>query len=143
MSYIQALEKASLNDLLNEEIFEHTAQDLYTEQAECNPELLQKMLLQIPIVFAQGKILVLQLCQDKLIDSKLAGLLCAGIKEFGRAVEQKTITQKHREKIDGILDLAHGKIKKLVCRKEIHLLIARSLLYILAIKKGYLQYIVL
>ena len=77
------------------------------------------------------KLLIIKSKQYKLVDSELAGLLCACLKEFNIIREQNSITQEKKEKLDKMLNLVKQKLTKLVFNKQIEPLLAKPLILIL------------
>lgn len=65
-----------------------------------------------------AKILDRAIPSENRIDSKLAGLFCVSLKK-----QQNTITQ---EKLDALLGLIKRKLTKLIFRKQIEPLLAKS-----------------
>ena len=135
---MQAFEKASLNDLLHEEISEHIMLEMINNQG-CSPELLQQMLPPMHLIKDHIKFIVLKFKEDNLLDEELADLLCSGIDKFVTAQQQNSITRKNREKLEKILNTIQEKIKNLLSIKQIEPEIAKIFLYILLIDKVYLK----
>ncbi|MGL4540033.1 MAG: hypothetical protein ACRCU0_03560 [Candidatus Rhabdochlamydia sp.] len=136
----QMLEKVSLEDLLDEQISEQTMQE-FTKifLHELSLSQLQAIFLQFPIIIVQMKLLIIKCKQDELVDSELAGLLCASLKELNIIREQNSITQKKKEKLDKMLNLAKQKLTKLVFNKQIEPLLAKPLMLILPIISIYMK----
>lgn len=136
----QILDQVSSNDLLDEQILEKTDQKLIkTIEQEFSPEQLQAIILQAPLMMAQIKLLMIKLQQNQLIDSKLAGLLCAALKEFDIAREQNGITQEKKEKLETILNLVKQKLTNLISNKQIEPLLAKPLILLLPIISVYIK----
>jgi hypothetical protein len=136
----QTLEKVSPKDLLDEQISEQTMQELMKiTQYELSLSQLQAIFLQFPITIARMKLLIIKCKQDNLVDSELAGLLCACFKEFNIIREQNSITQEKKEKLDKMLNLVKQKLTKLVFNKQIEPLLAKPLILILPLISVYMK----
>lgn len=137
---MQAFEKASLNDLLHEEISEHIMLErINNPQHGCSPEILQPILPPMHLMKAHIKLIVRTFKEDNLIDEELADLLCSGNDQFITAQQQNSITQKNREKLEKILHATREKIKSLLSIKQLEPEIAKIFLYILLLDKHYLE----
>jgi hypothetical protein len=135
------IEKASLNTLFDEQISEQAKQEFEQASKEdpFSPEQIQEILLRFPLVIAQQKLLIIKLKQDQLIDSELAALLCASLKEFNIAREQNSINQKNKRKLDKILNLIKQKLIKLVSTKQIEPLLVQPLIHMLFLINVYMK----
>lgn len=136
----QMFEKVSVKDLFDEQILEQTMQE-FTEiiQSELSLKQLQTIVLQFPIIIAQIKLLIIKCKQDKLIDSELAGLFCACLKDFNIIREQNSITQEKKERLDKMLNLLKQKLANLVFNKQIEPLLAKPLIIALSAINIYMQ----
>lgn len=136
----QMLEKVSLEDLLDEQISEQIMQE-FTKifLHELSLSQLQAIFLQFPIIIAQMKLLIIKCKQYELVDSELAGLLCACLKELNIIKEQNSITQEKKKRLDKMLNLAKQKLTKLVFSKQIEPLLAKPLMLILPIISIYMK----
>jgi len=136
----QTLEKVSPKDLLDEQISEQIMKE-FTKSFlyELSLGQLQAIILQFPIIIAQMKLLIIKSKQYKLVDSELAGLLCACLKEFNIIREQNSITQEKKEKLDKMLSLLKQKLTKLVFNKQIEPLLAKPLILILPLISVYMK----
>lgn len=137
---MQAFEKASLNDLLHEEISEHIIlETINNPQHGCSSDLLQKIFPPMYLMDTHIKSIVLNFKENNLLDEELADLLYSGIDQFIIAQQQNSITQKNREKLEKILSTTREKIKGLLSINQLEPEIAKIFLYILLIKKIYLK----
>ncbi|QYF48655.1 hypothetical protein RHABOEDO_000855 [Candidatus Rhabdochlamydia oedothoracis] len=137
---MQEFEKASLNDLLHEEISEHIIlETINNAQHGCSPELLQQILPSMYLMDTHIKFMVLKFKENNLLDEELTDLLCSGLDQFITAQQQNSITQKKRENLEKTLNLTQEKIKSLLFIKQLEPEIAKIFLYILLLKKAYLK----
>lgn len=136
----QMFEKASSRAVFDEQILSHTKQNLAKiSEEEFSSEQQKELQLQFPLVITQLKFFVLQLKQAKTIDSKLAGLLSAALKDFDIAREQNSITKERQEKLESVLSLAKQKFRELLSSKKIDPLIAKLLIPLLSILSDYVK----
>lgn len=137
------LEKVSLDTLLDEQISEQAKQEFeqFSKENPGSPEQIQEIFLRLPLAIAQLKLRLIKFQQSQLIDSELAGLFCAGLKEFNIAREQNSINQKKKKQLDKILNLIKQKLIKLVSAKQIEPLLSQPLIHMLFLIKVYMKMI--
>lgn len=115
----QVPSQLSVNDLLDEQILEQTISEILNNPHQYSPEQTQEIFHQLPLNMEQTKFIVLQLKQRKIIDSGLAGLLCASLHEFTIAMEKNGISEKKKENLQNIINLAKNKFGNLTFNNQL------------------------
>lgn len=135
----QILDQVSLNTLLDEKISEQTMQEFMEIGNQFSPEQLVEIFLQYPSIIAKIKFSIIMFKQHKLIDSELAGLFCAVLKEFDIAREQNSITQEKKEKLDTMLNLVKQKLTNSISNKQIEPLLVKQLILLPFLINAYIK----
>ena len=107
---MKEFEEASLNDLLHEEISEHIMLEMMNNSL-LPPEILQKIVPPLHLTKEYLKLIVLTFKENRFLDEELADLLCFGNDQLVLALQQNSITQKNREKLEKTLHTTQEKIK--------------------------------
>jgi hypothetical protein len=77
--------------------------------------------------------------QRTFIDTKLASLLSAVLKEFDIAREQNSITQERKEKLDNMLNQIKQKLINSITNKQIEPLLVKTLIPFPSLIKTYIN----
>ncbi|MDR2539083.1 MAG: hypothetical protein LBC45_00410 [Chlamydiales bacterium] len=120
----QIVDPVSLYALIEKQIL----QDFVEIQKQCSPEQIQEIFLQFPSIITKMKLMIVVFKQRTFIDTKLASLLSAVLKEFDIAREQNSITQERKEKLDNMLHLVKHKLINSMTNKQIEPLLVKTLI---------------
>ena len=136
---MKEFEEASLNDLLHEEISEHIVLETMNNSQNLPPEILRKIVPPLHLTKEYLKLIVLRFKENRFLDEELADLLCFGNDQLILALQQNSITQENREKLEKTLHTTQEKIKSLLLTNQLYPELAKIFLYILLVDKFHLK----
>jgi hypothetical protein len=131
----QIVDPVSLYALIEEQ----TLQDFEEKTKQFSPDQIQEIFLQFPSIITKMKLMIVVFKQRTFIDTKLASLLSAVLKEFDVAREQNSITQEKKEQLDNMLNQIKQKLINSMTNKQIEPLFVKTLIPFPSLIKTYIN----
>lgn len=135
----QMISQLSVSDLLDEQILEQTMAELLKNPRQFSSEQIQEIFRLLPLKVEQIKLIIIHLKHHKIIDSGLAGLLCASFNEFNIAIKQNCISEKKKENLNNIINLAKSKFENLIFNNQLEAQAIKLLILMLSFVGLYVE----